>query len=138
MNKYHMLVPPAGNEDGFFSIDRSTGAIVAERELDFEVERRHSFVVKATSNSSCIFDPDISLDLDSDATLKRVVISLNNLDDSLPRFLNESVFTGMIYQSVFSTINPWVTYPCVFYQVHFPVDIPGGLLRMSGGDASAL
>lgn len=72
-----------GNEDEIFSVDYSAGVIFVNEGLDYEVKKEHQVTLRATDTLSSGYSESI------------IFLSVEDVNDCSPRFLNDSYFVSV-------------------------------------------
>ncbi|KAL2733633.1 cadherin-23 [Vespula maculifrons] len=81
-----------GNDDGSFTLDVYKHELTTARTLDRETQTQHTLIIKATEDCSTVPTNETIFDETND-TLLKVIVTVGDINDNPPRFVNK-VFTG--------------------------------------------
>ena len=81
-----------GNTEGYFDLDRQSGNVTLVRELDYELQELHIFVVMANDSGT----PSLS-------NYTNVLIHVVDVNDNLPQFFPETLSTSISFAAPIGT-----------------------------------
>ncbi|XP_033097305.1 cadherin-23-like, partial [Anneissia japonica] len=88
---YYYIVE--GNSENLFSINKTTGQLTVNGEIDREVKSSYRIVVKASSDSDYTISGPYNVT--SDFSLKEILININDKNDNGPKFTQNPYFAAV-------------------------------------------
>lgn len=99
---YYYIV--GGNEERWFSIDKTYGNIYTKRRLDRETRDSFEVIIKATNNADLVCEGDTcDIDMETqdlqDSSIMKVQIFVEDKNDNFPQFRSDEFFVGIPFNA---------------------------------------
>ncbi|XP_066601612.1 cadherin-23 [Prorops nasuta] len=93
----------SGNEDGQFTLDIFKHELSTAKTLDREKQYQHLLLIKATEDCGSV-PANVSFFDEADDTMLKVVVSVKDINDNPPKFINKIFTGGVTTEADFGTI----------------------------------